>query len=133
MWPYRPCAGWRDAVYPYVNADEVFRCPSAKRRRLDSYAFNAALSGVELARISRPERTVLLFDGREGANVAGDPDIARLRHLGGANVLFVDGHVQWVSSDEVNAGGSECFQGAWGNWWGGADFPWGVDVWAEEY
>jgi len=51
----------------------------------------------------------------------------------GLNVAFGDGHVQWVSSDEVNAGGSEGFQGAWGRWWGGADFPFGVDVWAEEY
>ena len=51
----------------------------------------------------------------------------------GLNITFGDGHVQWVRVDEVNAGDAEGFTGNWGNWWGGSDFPFCIDVWANEY
>jgi len=86
---------WRDAILPWAKNANVFHCPSAEGER-DSYAYNAALSSVELAPLASPSTTVLLFDGPEGANVAGGKAVASLRHSEGAILAFADGHVKWA-------------------------------------
>jgi len=51
----------------------------------------------------------------------------------GVNIAWGDGHVAWVASEKVDVSGSKGYKGNWGNWWGGADFPSCIDVWAAEY
>ena len=51
----------------------------------------------------------------------------------GVNEAFGDGHVEWVPVQKVNTGTPGHYTGGWGNWWGGSDFPFGINVWANEY
>jgi prepilin-type processing-associated H-X9-DG protein/prepilin-type N-terminal cleavage/methylation domain-containing protein len=72
--------------------------------------------------------TPLLFDGRCEEVVENAPDrqrydgwepYAALRHSGGANIVFVDGHVEWWNKGKPNTTGP----GGWGkdttglSWW----------------
>jgi prepilin-type processing-associated H-X9-DG protein len=97
---YPPKETWREAVYPYVRNEQVFRCPLAKQQELDSYAFNARLSGAKLPWPMDREHTVLLFESRPGLNLAGGPELLEQRHRGEANVAFADGHVASVRDPE---------------------------------
>lgn len=88
---------------------------------------NANPSYRKISQVIRSSTTVLLFDGRceETASVPDkrrydgwEPYVAR-RHFGGANVLFVDGHVEWRREKQQTSGSG------WGwqddkttlNWW----------------
>jgi prepilin-type processing-associated H-X9-DG protein/prepilin-type N-terminal cleavage/methylation domain-containing protein len=59
-----------------------------------------------------PSKTVLLFDGRiNNTNVARNFDgsyrsVAQ-RHSGGANILFMDGHVGWVQNGDSDGTANE--------------------------
>jgi prepilin-type processing-associated H-X9-DG protein/prepilin-type N-terminal cleavage/methylation domain-containing protein len=75
--------------------------------------------------VTNPANTVLLFDGRceeTGSTIdkkrydGWEPYVAR-RHLGGANVLFVDGHVEWrKETPQIGGTGWEKDQTRL-NWW----------------
>lgn len=124
--------GWADALYPYTKSTCLLNCPSDffaagnssgvrpdKSGYLDYY-MNARLSG---AKTSNPlaANTVLAGDGigdeRATARYALSfpPDEKTVcggynnscesawHHLGGANFLFLDGHVKTLQPGEVSA------------------------------
>jgi len=86
-------------IFEFENAhlDETFHCPRAESGPC-SYAMNPH------ADPNSAEDVVLLFESNPGWNQYGAPELlATANHDGqGCNVLFVDGHVNFVRADAVN-------------------------------
>jgi prepilin-type processing-associated H-X9-DG protein/prepilin-type N-terminal cleavage/methylation domain-containing protein len=119
--------GWPDRMITYVKSPQVFWCPSflegeyrpgcapseeGGRLPFDgSYAANAKISQLNEARIPNPSDTITVLDGKgKWVNPISDPItepqdlIARgieLRHNGGNNCLFADGHVKWLRLESM--------------------------------
>ncbi len=93
---------WCDAVLTCAGTDKVFKCPAAAPVKRCHYAFNAKLSGLEVAEVS-PE-TVMIFESDGGWNASGGPELApaKPRHPKGFVVAFADGSVRQVSPTEFN-------------------------------
>jgi len=80
---YPKADGWTKTIMPYVKNSAVFVCPERKTDR-QGYTLNAALSGVPIARISKPALTVLVYEGADGKPV--------FLHGGKTAIGFADGH-----------------------------------------
>lgn len=78
-------------LFPYAKTMEIFRCPSVKSG--ESYSFNGNLANRSLSEISNPSQVVMFYEGKNGQ--------LDFRHLGTANVAFVDGHVKTISRGEA--------------------------------
>jgi prepilin-type processing-associated H-X9-DG protein len=88
---------WCDLLKPYYMDEKVLICPSAGQGRCH-YAINPQ------AEPNSPPDVVLLFETKGGWNQAGGPDILSTdNHKGeGCNVLFNDGHVEFVKIKDIN-------------------------------
>lgn len=64
----------------------ISSCPAG-----GAYGQNRYVRSMEL--VADPTGTVWLYDSRGGGR--GDESDVEMRHLGGANFLFCDGHVEW--------------------------------------
>ncbi len=113
---------WAPGEFPYVKSYQVYRCPSDSRDHASSYLGNNWLHIKALADIQKVSSVVYLIEGYTGAGGNFSPNQANYfrglnedytlwnathritqasnglpRHLGAANVLFVDGHVKSVN------------------------------------
>ncbi len=94
---WAPASRWCDGIRPYLRNDEIYVCPVLPDARC-GYTLNERLGSIWLGEIARPQETPAAFDGAGGWNRSGALDAAMYRHLGEANVVFVDGHA--TSMDE---------------------------------
>ncbi len=76
---------FQQKLQPYLKNTSVFRSPLTGR----PYVMNPALSGMSLAQIAAPAQTVLFYEGSNG-RLFFSPE-------GTAAILFMDGHVGYVS------------------------------------
>ena len=93
-------------IYPYIKNRQIFICPSVKRTVLCDYAMNAACAGASLANLVVPAGTIILSESGciNGAAVGPlDADADLIRHNGGSNYAFGDGHVKWFTASKVTA------------------------------
>jgi prepilin-type processing-associated H-X9-DG protein len=93
---------WCDALGKYL-IPRSFICPGSNAKEdQSSYAMNKFLDGRRLAEL--PPDLVLLFESKPGWNMAGGPEILTTEHHEGegCNVLFVDGHVELIGTDEIS-------------------------------
>ena len=126
-----PSYTWRAAVLPYARSEDVFRCPSDERTNkwspqndwaACSYGVNAVHDapraptppmGRSWAEVVSIAETVLLTDYNADASTLGlsqasnkhgfrRTDPAAMRHIDGANYLYVDGHVKWLRPETLN-------------------------------
>jgi len=99
-------SAWCDALTKTgaMVGGPVFQCPEAPALRC-AYAFNENLSGLEMDSMPSPGETVLLFESDVGWNAAGGPEamISTPRHPNGYMIGFVDGHVECVSEEGLEA------------------------------
>ncbi len=94
---------WTDKVKPYLRNDYLFVCPSAKQLRC-GYAFYRPLGGRKVSSISNPAAVPMLFDSSQGQfNYADEGQSLELRHLNGAVISLVDGHVRWFKESDAKA------------------------------
>ena len=124
---------WYGELEPYIDNREVFNCPSYKKHNYDnwtrfSYGYNwlglnepSGSEGKDINDTTSPSRCIVITDG-------GPPDqsissycfldrtVAHPgnRHSKGANILFVDSHVEWYLTSSIPI--------AWGDpeatlWW----------------
>ncbi len=98
-----PKETWCDALGRYVTRNVEFRCGGAREQRC-GYAYNSTMPLV-LANVKSPNDTVMMFDAKGDWNTVGNSSIADLRHAGGLNVVFVDGHVRWLKEFPLPTGG----------------------------
>ena len=121
--------GWAELLQPYLKSKQIFQCPSettgpgasTSNVNYTDYMYNGDISsynsgtgsGLSMAAINYPSNTVLNADATSqwsgsvfGNNYAwGPPHTASYytRHLEGANVSFVDGHVKWFKPQNVSS------------------------------
>ena len=77
------------------------KCKGAPNDGRCNYAMN---KNVEKLGVNAPPDMVLLFDDGPGWNQCGGPElITAENHKGdGCNVLFVDGHVEFVKTEDIS-------------------------------
>lgn len=117
-----PTAGWVAEILPYTKSCPILHCSSdtsAFAIMIPSYWMNGNLNdakhggrGFSTKEIERPDNTFMMGDfdaSKATGNITlnektwqSKAPYAR-RHLGGANYLWVDGHVKTVKPEVVNA------------------------------
>ena len=105
-----------------IREGNIFQCPSEAQEATDGYSdywLNSDLMGMHDVHIRYPSNTILIGDGDAGPpgyNLAAaaiptnDPPIQAwsetadyaMRHSGGANYAFVDGHVKWLRPEAID-------------------------------
>ena len=90
----RKNASYMDLIMPYIRNRAVFTCPLDKEGTI-TYSINANIQQATLASIVAPEKTVLLYEGK---NMQLD-----FRHAGTAAVAFVDGHAKLIGAEEAKS------------------------------
>jgi prepilin-type N-terminal cleavage/methylation domain-containing protein len=96
----------KGVIYTYVKNPDLYICPSDRRGREKklSYSMNAVAGYIPEPVVERPAEFVQLVDEGETLNdgyfwaLAGDRfvDCPSIKHHGGANFQFYDGHAKWV-------------------------------------
>jgi prepilin-type processing-associated H-X9-DG protein len=119
--------GWADAIIPKNGDSTILQCYADNHAStinpnligFTDYWLNGNLGGVPQKSVALPSQTLLVGDGNDGSDNSNatynktsfgswldDQSSPMYRHLGGANYLFVDGHIKWLKPDEVkNFGG----------------------------
>jgi prepilin-type N-terminal cleavage/methylation domain-containing protein/prepilin-type processing-associated H-X9-DG protein len=122
--------GWAELLQPYLKSKQIFQCPSettapgadGSNVNYTDYMFNGDIAGnygvaggLSLAAIEFPTKTVLNADApsQHSASIFGNNWAWQAtppgtndyyhRHLDGANISFVDGHVKWLKPEAVKA------------------------------
>jgi len=89
---------------------KTFRCPSALRTEYYDwypfykvgYAYNSGAANKKVSRNPTPTKTPIVYDGKSlyGDGYYGYSTLGQYavytRHSGGMNLLFLDGHVEWI-------------------------------------
>lgn len=116
--------GWVDALYPYNRDTNVYSCPAAAvllfgnavNGPITHYWYNGNLLSLAPKDLMRPAATLMVGDGNDAGMSANgayshtslpskwlsSPKSPSYRHVGGANYLFVDGHVEWLRPGAIS-------------------------------
>jgi prepilin-type N-terminal cleavage/methylation domain-containing protein/prepilin-type processing-associated H-X9-DG protein len=116
---FRPELG---SLYPYVKSTQIFACASDSQGQTsgNSYAANACVfqvgtnssrPGKSLAAFEETTKWFLLGEEIPSNNPQGSTDDGYMivsnsftdRHLGGTNLLFLDGHVKWYRNETARS------------------------------
>jgi len=92
---------WCDLLVKYgAVEEETFRCRGGGQEQRCHYAMNKNVEGLGM---KAPGDMVLLFESDAGWNAAGGPEMLTTGHHEeeGCNVLFVDGHVEFVRTEDI--------------------------------
>jgi prepilin-type processing-associated H-X9-DG protein len=121
--------GWAASLAPFVRDKQIFQCTRAPWPResvepravgYTDYWMNRRMGSLRLATVVQPASTILLGEGNDGTDATDaryalnalpaswrkeeDNPAHRHLHLGGANYVFVDGHVKWLRASNVQDG-----------------------------
>ena len=103
---------WTAVIYPYVKNKQIFCCPSddaGQGPKFDpeapmngqswmnswsSYGINDYCQGMQISEIVSPAQMPMIGENYSAYGISSSwkPTIT---HLGGSNVVFVDGHAKW--------------------------------------
>ena len=101
---------WRNELYSYVNQRELGRCPNfhgpgGDPNGWDSYHMNIDFSYLRVDAFSDTSRPILLAEAVDATPCSRSPSdlswLDALRHHGGSDFVFVDGHVSWLRQDQT--------------------------------
>jgi len=126
-WPFR--------IQKYLGKLPPLNCPNRTNKTyLISYALTTTISpgtGIKLSRIKNPSGKGYIADSPWDGNMwawalypyqvrefetslTADRGAIIVRHLGGANILFIDGHVEWLSKSRLpTSTTSEAYKKMW--------------------
>ena len=121
---------WQNSILATENSDwsnkgNEWVCPTVPEKNAYYYGINATISGTynnSTKKVKQPSKALLVSDSvhyvpgaypnspnLSGASYqiqapyehGGVGTVDRTRHAGGANVLFFDGHVNWLQEDSI--------------------------------
>jgi prepilin-type processing-associated H-X9-DG protein len=98
---YPTSSKWCDLLIEKEDVDpKMLRCPGADKSMRSSYAMN---KNMENLGPGAGADMVLLFETTDGWNQSGGPEIlSTCNHQGdGCNVVFNDGHVEFIKSKDL--------------------------------
>ena len=108
---------WCDLLGPYYgNNSKVLICPATQKSKCGyakmcgytiepnaKHQCNYAINPNAKRDCRFPATTILLFESNPGWNQSGGPELLTTQnHDGGCNVLFCDGHVEFVRAENIN-------------------------------
>jgi prepilin-type processing-associated H-X9-DG protein len=98
---YPTSSKWCDLLIEHAEVNQKSFCCKGAQQGPCNYAMN---KNVEKLGTLTPPDMVLLFESGPGWNQAGGPEILTTdNHQGqGCNVLFVDGHVEFIKAEYLN-------------------------------
>ncbi|MEA3401028.1 MAG: DUF1559 domain-containing protein [Armatimonadota bacterium] len=121
--PNRNYTGWNTQIFPYVKNEQLYVCPSDdwhnKTALCGGYGYNLSRldlgSGLtqvgcdyaNLAKLMYPAETIAICDS-DGTKWVGHWDGANVqqldfqKHNEGTNCCFVDGHVKWMKTAQLD-------------------------------
>jgi len=86
---------WADAIKEWNPHKPLLLCPDGPQDGVTNYGVNEYLIGGR-ASVSDTGATVLLYESkRAGESLQGNEADVDMRHLGGSNFIFLDGHAKW--------------------------------------
>ncbi|RYG68612.1 hypothetical protein EON80_11290 [bacterium] len=119
--------GWASAVYPYLQSERIFRCPTRelegwkysddpRQTAYTDYFLNAQLQNRNLEKSGDVTRLIMVAEGNDGQDKTdgryakpaiptkwrSDRTSPSFRHKGGANYLFADGHVKAFKAADIS-------------------------------
>jgi prepilin-type processing-associated H-X9-DG protein len=104
---YPPADKWCDLLQPYYKEETILACPSVKDlHRFDGEAAGKCHYAMNVnAKRNSPSNMVLLFETNPGWNQCGGPELLKTdNHFEkGSNILFNDGHVEFVRIEDINS------------------------------
>ena len=113
---------WYDVIGAYLDDEDVWHCPNYKYSSYPSatrasYGYNSGglcwdgCYGFDINDVVSPSTCIMVADSSPipglpnsgSSTIAGynDPCKVGTRHSGGANILFVDGHVKWHRTSDI--------------------------------
>ncbi|HCA46880.1 MAG TPA: hypothetical protein DEP45_05810 [Armatimonadetes bacterium] len=121
-----PPYNWRYDTFPlrlspYAKNYQILKCPSetgvsepsaTNTGRWSSYCVNSLVVRISLAQVQDASGTVALLEANESdLGIEGNDDrpyqvptnAAYIRHNGGFNADFMDGHAKWLKPDQTSA------------------------------
>ena len=93
MFP-KSAAAYKDAVFPYLQSEQLFHCPSDQGGPVD-YAMNTKLQGVSIDKIAHPDAVIAVYEGKN--------QTPNFRHDGKAVIGYADGHVEEVPESQAGS------------------------------
>jgi hypothetical protein len=91
---------WCDLTYNYIEDTNLFICPGALKHGNNSKCHYAMNPNCEP---NSPNDVVLLFETKGGWNKYGGPELLTFEnHKGGAYIVFNNGHMEFVRSQDIN-------------------------------
>lgn len=129
-----PSSAWMGKVEPdyEANADVM------PYYRPDGTINEGATVAMKISRITEPSKTFVLIDGFYGIPLISsipnfDPNSSQkvvvYRHSGGANVLYVDGHVEWHKQPKLGNSGKDVDWISWRYNPSAPTDPWSTILW----
>ena len=88
-----PASKYKDILMPYIKSEQIFHAPAAPATETVSYSFNKHLEGVQMAAISHPAETIMLYEGKDMK--------PEYRYEGKTVIGFADGHAKLHTPEQV--------------------------------
>jgi prepilin-type processing-associated H-X9-DG protein len=93
---------WIDNVTPYIDDENIFKCPSVTSKNGYGYAYNSNLSNQPASGSHEWDQNVFLYETSIlKRNAYGTGENLAFRHQNGANYVFADGHVKWFPKTQI--------------------------------
>ncbi len=105
-----PARGWQERVGPFLEPSapaapgapgRLWRCPAGGDYVANAGLWRAPLRRLDDFMLSRQVGVAADGGARAGDSGVGDFESIDWRHRSGANVVFLDGHVDWVPLDQA--------------------------------
>lgn len=100
---YPPLENWQEILVESGYLEEFALTSPRAPKDGNAFALNAALEGMKYADVQEPDRLVVAFEVEPGSvQVGGIDDVAPEHYkIHGTMILFADGHVESVHTDEL--------------------------------
>jgi prepilin-type N-terminal cleavage/methylation domain-containing protein/prepilin-type processing-associated H-X9-DG protein len=92
---------WYSDIQHFLKDTAILHCSEDHSGAACSYVMNPNLLGLSLGMVKKQTEVLLLIDIDKAALTATDALDKFARHNGGVNCIYLDGHVEWHTPEDV--------------------------------